>query len=139
MPREALIAFAPCARGEGDLSGMYYSRRKSCHFFNPKDSHDAIQKLEGLRREGVQYLVLPEASFWWLERYKDFRAHMDLLHKRIREDDEYIIFELTPARDGDRTPTITERRPDWNRSTGESLQGRRCGCTHDGLTCVESG
>jgi hypothetical protein len=45
--------------------------------YHPSDSDEAIALLEKLRHRGAQYLVFPESSYWWLEHYQEFRAHLD--------------------------------------------------------------
>jgi GT2 family glycosyltransferase len=44
--------------------------------YHPRDSADAVARLEALRAGGAEYLVLPAASSWWLEHYADFAAHL---------------------------------------------------------------
>lgn len=43
---------------------------------HPRDSEDAIAQLERLRAGGAAYLVLPETSYWWLDHYRGFAAHL---------------------------------------------------------------
>jgi GT2 family glycosyltransferase len=43
---------------------------------HPRDSREAIDRLERLRGSGADYLVLPSTSFWWLEHYTGFARHL---------------------------------------------------------------
>jgi GT2 family glycosyltransferase len=52
-----------------DRSGGYLGH-------HPRDSEDAIERLEELRARGADYLVLPSTSYWWLEHYRDFAKHL---------------------------------------------------------------
>jgi GT2 family glycosyltransferase len=52
-----------------DPSGAYLGH-------HPRDSKDAIERLEELRARGADYLVLPSTSYWWLEHYRDFAEHL---------------------------------------------------------------
>ena len=43
---------------------------------HPRDSADAVARLEALRAGGAEYLVLPAASSWWLDHYTGFAEHL---------------------------------------------------------------
>jgi hypothetical protein len=43
---------------------------------HPRDSEDAIERLEELRARGADYLVLPSTSYWWLDHYSGFAEHL---------------------------------------------------------------
>jgi GT2 family glycosyltransferase len=43
---------------------------------HPRDSKDAIERLENLRAAGAEFLVLPSISYWWLEHYQGFAEHL---------------------------------------------------------------
>jgi hypothetical protein len=42
----------------------------------PANSAEAIEHLEQLRNQGADHLLIPSTSFWWLEFYTDFTAHL---------------------------------------------------------------
>jgi hypothetical protein len=92
--------------------------------------------LERLRAVGVRYFALTHYDLWWLDHYRDFQAHLDSLYKRVREEDEYIIFDLTPIQHGDRTRLMKKTEPSWNSGEGGSLQGKHCGCPVAGYQCL---
>jgi hypothetical protein len=94
-PPEALVLIAD----DGDPTAVYYSQRRGWHFLQhfgrpPVDSEEAIGELEQRRTEGASYLVLTANTFWWLERYRAFRAHLEAHYRRVHETEAYLIFDL---------------------------------------------
>jgi glycosyltransferase involved in cell wall biosynthesis len=61
---------------------------------NPASSEDAIVELEQARRDGAEYLLIPDAQRWWLEFYGEFAAHLDECDKRIWTDADCTIYSL---------------------------------------------
>jgi hypothetical protein len=97
------------AADDGNPTTMYYSKRKGWHFPQgsvlrlpwPADSQHAINELETLRAEGGSYLVLTKSTFYLLSgKYIDFQKHLDSQYRRVRDTDEYIIFDLAGTRTG---------------------------------------
>jgi hypothetical protein len=43
---------------------------------HPRDSEEAIARLESLRGDGADYLVLPATAYWWFDHYADFAEHL---------------------------------------------------------------
>lgn len=43
---------------------------------HPRDSDDAVERLESLREAGAEYLVLPSTAYWWLDHYAGFARHL---------------------------------------------------------------
>jgi GT2 family glycosyltransferase len=61
----------------------------------PGDSAAAIAHLEALRRQGAGYLLLPATALWWLEHYRDFRAHLEARYRvAVTQEDTCVIFAL---------------------------------------------
>jgi hypothetical protein len=92
---------------DGNPTIIYYSRRKGWHFPQesnlslpwPGDSPQAINELEKLRAEGGSYLIFTNSTFYLLSgQYRDFQKHLDSLYRRVRDTDEYIIFDLAGQR-----------------------------------------
>jgi hypothetical protein len=94
------------AANNGDPTPLYYSRRRGWHFPQasnlpwpwpwPTDGREAINELEHLRAEGGSYLILTKYTFYLLGgKYSEFQKHLDSLYQRVRDTDEYIIFDLT--------------------------------------------
>ena len=78
-------------RGEGGVYAGYY----------PADGAAAVAHLEALRGAGAQYLVLPNAAFWWLTHYPELREHLESRCHRVHGDGHAVVFRLAPA--GQRT------------------------------------
>lgn len=66
---------------------------------HPRDSEDALARLEELRRAGAGYLVLPATSRWWLDHYEGLAEH---LRDRCAATELGFctIYELAPQREG---------------------------------------
>jgi Sulfotransferase family len=71
---------------DGTYSGQY-----------PADSAAAIAQLEELREEGATHLVLPQTAFWWLDYYEGLKLHLDSTYRRIREDEDVIVYDLASS------------------------------------------
>jgi GT2 family glycosyltransferase len=78
--------------------------------YYPADDAAAIAALEALRRQGVEYLLLPDVAGWWLDYYPGFARHLRSTCRTVLEAPETCrIFGLQPepARCAPRTkPTI---------------------------------
>jgi hypothetical protein len=91
------------SKGDGDLlklegrpAGHFPQNEKGIYAgHNPGDSAAAVSHLEALRAKGARYLVFPQTAFWWLEYYKEFRAHLDSQYRVLyREDATCAIYAL---------------------------------------------
>jgi 4-amino-4-deoxy-L-arabinose transferase-like glycosyltransferase len=99
-PTDALIVAADM----GDPAIFYYAERKGWHFpeqnaiYNgtPDDSEQAIENLERLRRRGATHFVFTRNTFWWLQSYPEFAAHLTNNATLIEATSESRIYELTP-------------------------------------------
>ena len=97
-PPDALIVAADM----GDPTIFYYAERKGWHFpendaiYNgtPGDSEQAIENLERLRRRGATHFVFTKNTFWWLQSYPEFVAHLTNNAKVIEATPEFRIYEL---------------------------------------------
>jgi 4-amino-4-deoxy-L-arabinose transferase-like glycosyltransferase len=97
-PPDALIVAADM----GDPTIFYYGERKGWHFLetdaiyngNPDDSEQAIENLERLRRCGATHFVFTKNTFWWLQSYPEFVAHLPNNAKLIEATPEFRIYEL---------------------------------------------
>jgi hypothetical protein len=67
---------------------------------HPASGAEAIAHLEELRARGGDYLLLPESSFWWLDYYEDFAAHLANRYERVWSDETVVIVRLTAKRGG---------------------------------------
>jgi 4-amino-4-deoxy-L-arabinose transferase-like glycosyltransferase len=86
----------------GDPTIFYYAERKGWHFLeenaiyngNPDDSEQAIENLERLHRRGATHFVFTRNTFWWLQSYPEFVAHLTNNAKVIEATPEFRIYEL---------------------------------------------
>jgi len=72
------------SRGDRELVDL--DGREASHFpqdaaggylgHHPRDSADAISRLEALRAGGAEYLVLPSTASWWLDHYAGFAGFL---------------------------------------------------------------
>jgi hypothetical protein len=63
----------------------------------PVDGPAAVAHLEEMRGDGLTHLVLPSASFWWLEYYPALAAHLDERARRLWSDQDCMIYDLRQA------------------------------------------
>ena len=78
-----------------NLDGRHFPQDASGDYLghHPHDSAEAVARLEALRAEGAQYLVLPRTAYWWLDHYGGFAEHLHDLYARS-EADACTIFHL---------------------------------------------
>ncbi|MDQ3678045.1 MAG: glycosyltransferase [Actinomycetota bacterium] len=60
----------------------------------PRDGDAAVAHLEDMRGDGISHLVLPSASFWWLEHYPALARHLEERAVRLWRDEDCLIYEL---------------------------------------------
>lgn len=83
VPRGATVLVI--SKGDGALVDL--PNRRGWHFpqtehgayagQHPADSREAIRRLEALRTQGAEYLVIPATSRWWLDYYAEFHEHLE--------------------------------------------------------------
>ena len=96
VPAGATVAFvnkgcAELLRCDG-RTAWHFPRDDAGNYagFNPADGDEAVEQLEVLRGQGLEYLVIPATAFWWLDHYAGFRQHLEALYREMplpREDD----------------------------------------------------
>jgi GT2 family glycosyltransferase len=106
--REAVRANVPAGAAvlvvsRGDRELVELEGRRGAHFpqdarggylgHHPRDSEDAISRLEELRAAGAEYLVVPSTASWWLDHYAGFA---EFLRRRYpsTEREACLIFRL---------------------------------------------
>src|SRR5262245_11501143 len=60
----------------------------------PADDEIAIRELERLRESGAAFFILAWPSFWWLDHYAEFHAHLRKRFYCVQENDRLIVFDL---------------------------------------------
>src|ERR1043166_2446500 len=87
------------AANMGDPTIFYYAEHKGWHFpesngiYNgtPDDSEQAIENLERLRRSGATHFVFTKNTFWWLQWYPEFAAHLTEKATLIETDRKSVV------------------------------------------------
>jgi 4-amino-4-deoxy-L-arabinose transferase-like glycosyltransferase len=98
-PPDALIVAADM----GDPTIFYYAERKGWHFpendaiYNgtPDKSEQAIENLARLRRGGATHFVFTRNTFWWLQAYPEFAAHLTSNAMLMEATPQFRIYKLT--------------------------------------------
>jgi glycosyltransferase involved in cell wall biosynthesis len=94
-----------------DPTLLHLARRNGWHFPDrrlmqdgyPPTSEEAIAHLSELQSRGALYLVVPSASFWWLDFYEGLRRHLESQHERLWSDERCIVYGLAERRHGARS------------------------------------
>jgi hypothetical protein len=104
LPPGASVAVV--SNGDGRLLdldgpvGWHFPRSADGEYagWHPADSTAAITHLESVRQSGAEYLVIPQASFWWLSYYAAFRQHLEAKYRRLLYQSRVCaIFDLRPG------------------------------------------
>ena len=62
---------------------------------HPADSAQAIAHLEAQRSWGVEFLVIPAPSLWWLTYYDEWRRYLESRYRTVvRIEDSCVVFDL---------------------------------------------
>ena len=81
--------------GDGSPGRVYVSHAGMYAGAAPRDNDEARNLLERERAEGAQYLLIPAKSFWWSDRYKEFRKYVESRYSAIfQQDNTCSIFDL---------------------------------------------
>ena len=91
------------SKGDPDLLDV--EGRKTEHFpqnpdgsytgYHPADSAEAVTHLKCLQGRADEYLVIPSASYWWLEHYIGLGNYLAEIGDEVfRDDDCCVIFKL---------------------------------------------
>jgi 2-methylisocitrate lyase-like PEP mutase family enzyme len=88
----------------GDESIVDFEHHRGEHFpqaangtyagHHPADSAEAIRRLEALREDGAEFLVIPGTSAWWIEHYEGFARHLDRYPRSAAEDGAHVVYAL---------------------------------------------
>jgi hypothetical protein len=101
VPEGAALAIT--TRGDPELLDV--SGRIAWHFpqnetgayagYYPRDSAEAIDHVEHLRKKGAGFLVFPHTSVWWLQSYPELKLHLEQHYREVlRRDGTCIIFDV---------------------------------------------
>lgn len=90
----AVTKWDPALLARAGREGRNFPDRETLPEGYPADSAAAVAHLEAERRRGLTHLVLPSASFWWLEHYTGLAAHLEAEHRPLWRDGDCVVFEL---------------------------------------------
>lgn len=93
---------------KGDAALVMFDGRPGWHFpddgsgayagYHPPNSEAATTMVEALRARGVRYLVIPAASFWWLDHYQAFAEYLRTNFRCISPEPTIcLILDLSPT------------------------------------------
>ena len=90
------------SKGDEDLVRL--PGRRAVHFprnesegwlgYYPETDEVVLSALEVERARGAGYLLLPSASFWWLEHYAGLADHLARRAEEVARDESCVIFAL---------------------------------------------
>jgi hypothetical protein len=87
--------------GSASESELYVSTSPRFTGYYPADSDDAVERFEGLRAKGADFLLFPRTAFWWLDHYPEFKAYLENRYRVIADanttNNACIIFDLRNA------------------------------------------
>ncbi len=64
----------------------------------PTDGAAAVAELERLRERGGRWFLLPKTSLWWLEHYRELRAHLSAHYREVAREEACVMFSLEGPR-----------------------------------------
>jgi hypothetical protein len=74
--------------------GRNFPDRSSLPDGYPADDAIAVAHLEQERAAGLSHLVVPSASFWWLDHYAGLAERLRAAGPPLHADDECVVFDL---------------------------------------------
>lgn len=100
LPGQATLAVV----SKGDEQLLKLGNRVAWHFPQtlegvyagayPATSLAAIAQLEAMRLKGADFLLIPGASRWWLDHYKEFEEHLNRRYRELVRNEACLIFDL---------------------------------------------
>ena len=76
-------------------TALPFLERDGAYFGAPPDGAMAVRELERMRRErGANFIAFGWPSFWWLDYYADFGAHLRSCYPCLLENKRLLIFDL---------------------------------------------
>ena len=114
--REAVEAAVPAGAtvavvSKGDSELVDLGERRGWHFpqddgggyagYYPGDGAAAVAHLEVVRARGAEFLLLPRTAFWWLDRYPEFRRHLESHYHFAHGDEDCVVYRLAVTAAGE--------------------------------------
>lgn len=84
--------------GDGSEGRIYLAQGGTYDSSLPKDSKEAIDRLEAIRARGAHYLLLPTTALWWLGHYQALAEYLDARYPTVARDKSCcVVFDLRPT------------------------------------------
>ena len=104
IPKEATVLLVDDETLETEVFGSRRIRpfleHQGMYWGSPTDDAHALQELQRMRREGVEYLVFAWPAFWWLEHYDAFRREVEARFPMLANTTRFKIFDVRTDRLG---------------------------------------
>ncbi len=71
-----------------------FLERNATYWGRPVDDANAIEELARMQQAGATHIAISWNSFWWLEHYAKFIAHVTQSSRCVLRNEHVIIFEL---------------------------------------------
>jgi len=103
LPADSAVIVA--SRGDEEI--LRFPGRRGLHFPQtsegvyagcyPADGAEVVAQLERLRAQGARWFLLPRTSLWWLDHYRELRAHLSARYREVVRDEACVVFSLEEA------------------------------------------
>lgn len=121
LPEKAIISYLAVPTAE--IAGLAGHHPWVVSQKPDADPADAIESLMGLTRSGIQFLVIPDCAFDWLEDRPELLEHLQTQHRFVTRQERLCeIYEIRP-RAAERSLHERENGNASRRSFGEVLRG----------------
>jgi GT2 family glycosyltransferase len=121
VPDDARIAVL--SRHTGDTVGLDRSRTTATS--PPGDEKDAVELVEHLQADGVEFLAIPHSSFGWLEENPGVREYLRREHRFVTHQQQACeLYELSIGRPPPPTALEQSSTPADNEEAGSPGAGR---------------
>ena len=125
LPADAIVIVI--SKGDDELLNL--DGRYGWHFpqtaggvyagYHPANSAEAISHLECLRARGAGFLLIPNAAFWWLDHYVEFKQHLDSNYQVIAfQEDACLIYALRADAGHHSRVQVSDSRPKVESTNG---------------------
>jgi hypothetical protein len=97
-----LVLVEEASWGTGVVAGretLPFLERDGVYWGSPGDDATAIAELERMRAAGAAGIVFVWSTFWWLDHYRGFRAHLERRFPRVLANERVVAFDLTQPKE----------------------------------------
>jgi hypothetical protein len=79
---------------DGAFQYLPFTEKNEQYHGMPSNDETAIEELERLRKNGMEYFAIAWPAFWMLEYYKRFETYLCDHYRRAIENESVILFDL---------------------------------------------